>query len=85
VTTDMSPYGDTDPMSPYGVIGDGRVTLWPDGKVTLEDDLWLACACCCRDWPVMLGVKIGHCGYCGEVPVVVGPWTNVTAMPRRGA
>ena len=28
---------------------------------------------CCRDWPVMMFVRIGRCGYCGQVPIVVGP------------
>ena len=59
----------SDPSAP-----NGRVTFWPDGSWSVEDNLLLARARCCRDWPVMLGVRIGHCGYCGQVPVVVGPW-----------
>lgn len=30
----------------------------------------LAIAHCCRDWPVALFARIGHCGDCGEVPVI---------------
>lgn len=29
---------------------------------------------CCRAWPVFIGVRMGRCGYCGEVPVVTGEW-----------
>lgn len=28
-------------------------------------------AVCCREWPVFLGLPMGHCGYCGQVPTVV--------------
>ena len=56
--TDMSPYGDTDAMSPYGDTV----------------DVLLLRARCCRDWPVLALTKMGHCGYCGQVPVMIGPW-----------
>jgi hypothetical protein len=29
---------------------------------------------CCRDWPIVVGVKTGTCGYCGQVPEIVGEW-----------
>ena len=31
------------------------------------------CACEGRTWPLLVGVKFGRCGYCGEVPVAYGP------------
>jgi hypothetical protein len=24
---------------------------------------------CCREWPLAVGVPVGHCGICGERPV----------------
>jgi hypothetical protein len=27
---------------------------------------------CCRDWPVLGATPMGHCGYCGQVPVLTG-------------
>lgn len=47
----------------------------------LEDELSalgleLAEAYCCRSWPVIRGVRIGRCGYCGEVPRIVGDWAT---------
>jgi len=70
----MSANDDIDLMSPYGYIGAGRVTLWPDGSITVEDGLLIARARCCRDWPVLALTKMGRCGYCGQVPVGIGPW-----------
>ncbi len=29
---------------------------------------------CCRDWPLQPLSRIGKCGYCGQVPVVLGEW-----------
>ncbi len=23
---------------------------------------------CCRDWPIVIGLKVGRCGYCNEIP-----------------
>ena len=43
------------------LLADG--TRWP---------LWEA-QCCCS-WPVLGLTPLGHCGYCNEVPAVVGPW-----------
>lgn len=28
-------------------------------------------AVCCREWPVLVGVGMGFCGYCKQQPVVV--------------
>lgn len=28
---------------------------------------------CCKDWPVLAMVKIGKCGLCGKVPVILPP------------
>jgi len=33
-------------------------------------DLIIATAQRCREWPVLAFARIGHCGYCGQVPVV---------------
>jgi hypothetical protein len=27
-------------------------------------------AVCCREWEVFLFVKMGRCGYCGEIPEI---------------
>jgi len=70
----MSTNNDVDLMSPYGVIGNGDHVVQPDGHVTVVDGLLIARARCCRDWQVLAGVRIGHCGYCGQVPEVLGPW-----------
>ena len=32
--------------------------------------LFIVTGYCCREWPLALGVRIGRCGYCGEVPKV---------------
>lgn len=32
----------------------------------------LAIAVCCREWKVAAWMPIGRCGYCGNVPVLVG-------------
>ena len=42
--------------------------------IATEPTVLLLRARCCRDWPVMAGVKLSRCGYCGEVPKVVGAW-----------
>lgn len=34
-------------------------------------------AVCCREWPVLgLGERMGKCGYCKEVPQIVGLWNE---------
>jgi hypothetical protein len=30
----------------------------------------LAIAVCCREWPVSLLSRVGHCGFCGERPII---------------
>lgn len=35
---------------------------------------------CCRYWPVALGNRVGHCGLCGEVPVLVPEMTKEEYM-----
>ena len=46
-----------------------------------EDELPTVTATCCRDWPVVIGVQIGRCGYCGERPEIKNwAWGN-KAMP----
>lgn len=64
----MSTNDDVSPMSPLGVIADDNVN-W-----VVDDGYLLVRAHCCRDWPVLALTKMGHCGYCGQVPVVIGPW-----------
>ena len=66
----MTTNDDVDLMSPYGVIGE-EVT---DANWVVDNGYLLVRAHCCRDWPVLALTKIGRCGYCGQVPVVVGPW-----------
>lgn len=39
-------------------------------------DLPLSEAVCCRSWPVSGYFRLAPCGYCGQVPVIVGPWTG---------
>ena len=39
--------------------------IWIEGE-----RYYLAKAYCCREWSVILGVRIGRCGYCGERPVI---------------
>jgi len=34
-------------------------------------DVLIVRARCCRDWPVLAMARMGRCGYCGQVPVVV--------------
>ncbi len=36
----------------------------------------LARARCCRDWPVSTIHLLGRCGYCGQRPVIIGPWED---------
>jgi len=63
----MSANGDVNPMSPYGDID-------VDNMVNSAGmDVPIVRARCCRDWPVLAMARMGRCGYCGQVPVVVGP------------
>lgn len=40
----------------------------PTARSTGVRDLLIAT--CCRWWPVFVGVRMGHCGYCGETPEI---------------
>lgn len=33
-------------------------------------------AVCCREWPVLGLNPMGKCGYCKQVPEVMGPWKD---------
>lgn len=65
----MSTHDDADPMSPHG-----DVDVVADADWRTDVDYLLVRARCCRDWPVLAWTRMGRCGYCGEVPVVIGPW-----------
>jgi len=60
VSAAMSANDDTNPMSPYG-----------DTVNSAGMDVPIVRARCCRDWPVLAMTRMGRCGYCGQVPVVV--------------
>jgi len=62
VSAAMSANGDIGLMSPYG-----------DTVNSAGVNVLLVRARCCRDWPVLAMTRMGRCGYCGQVPVVVGP------------
>ena len=72
----MSANDDTDPMSPYGDLSQcHRAVTSVEVPVNCAGvDVLLVRARCCRDWPVLALTKMGHCGYCGQVPSVIGPW-----------
>ena len=59
---------DVDLMSPHGVIGDDNIDWYTAVHYRLDR------ARCCRDWPVLAFTRMGRCGYCGQVPVVIGSW-----------
>jgi len=65
---DMSTNGDIGPTSPCGDFDGGATENY------IATDCLLARARCCRDWPVLAWTRMGRCGYCGEIPVVIGPW-----------
>ena len=31
-------------------------------------------AYCCREWPVDPRYRLGRCGYCRQIPVIIGEW-----------
>ena len=33
---------------------------WPEYKLYIGE--------CCREWPLIVGIRPGSCGLCGEVP-----------------
>lgn len=48
----------------------------------MEPEMVIATAVCCREWPVFVGARIGHCGLCGEVPIVKPGSLQVLASRR---
>lgn len=40
---------------------------------TMEEgrDYIIVTAACCREWPIAIPARVGKCGYCGEIPVVL--------------
>ncbi len=39
--------------------------------IEVQGQRWLIQnAVCCRSWPVIFGINIGSCGYCGRRPVI---------------
>jgi len=71
--------GDVGPMSPHGDI-DVDDTVNCAGM-----DMLIVRAHCCRDWPVLALARMGRCGYCGQIPVVVGPCVADTVILCPGA
>ena len=45
----------------------------------LAIDALVVTAHCCRDWPVLATAPIGHCGICGERPVII--WNTDREKP----
>lgn len=48
----------SDNTGPFQVPGSG-----PEGDHTV-----VMMSCDCREWPIVLGNRIGRCGYCGVSP-----------------
>lgn len=63
----------------YRVIAERHKDLsqdpFPELEYLTEDplpvDAIIVTARCCRDWPVLAFTRIGRCGYCGQVPLVI--------------